>query len=131
MIPFIKDVVVFVWVLGKDVNLTSMHVTEIGKKASGVETHPESEAIVKRACRVAHYGDIGERRQVRVLSDGVAGTWVLAVGIGLVVSGALTAPEEIHKFRTLCADVSFKGRDWAAANGGESGQRYHGGENVN
>lgn len=64
VVCFIEDVVVLVRVLREDVQLTSMHITQIGIEARGVETHPQSEAKVSAACRVAHYGDISERRQV-------------------------------------------------------------------
>lgn len=91
----VVDVVVLVWVLGEDVKLTGVYVTQIGIEARRVETHPQSEAKLSGARRVAHYGDISERRQVRVILDGVAGARVLAEGIRFVIGITLIVPKEM------------------------------------
>lgn len=130
MILFVVDVVVLIWVLGEDVKLTGVHVTQIGIEARGVETHPQSEAKLSGAHRVAHYGDIREWRQVRVISDGIARARVLAEGICLVFGITLMVPKEMCTVRTLCAQVGLKGREMAAGKGGEAGQRRHSREHV-
>lgn len=130
VILFVVDVVVLVWVLGEDVQLTGVHVGQIGTEARGVETHPLREAKISGAHRVAHYGDISERRQVRVISDSVVRARVLAEGVRFVVDDLLVEPEETCEVRTLCAQVGLKGRERAVVNGGEAGQRRHSGENI-
>lgn len=131
VIHIVVDVVVLVWILGEDVQLTGVHVAQIGIEVGGVETHPQSEAKIGAAHRVAHDGDISERRKVRVVSDRVAGARVLAESVRLVIGDALTAPKEMCNVRTLRAQVSLKGMERAVVNRGEASQRRQGGENVN